>query len=264
MTLRTLIVDDEPLARERLKLMLEAEPALQIVAECKNGIEALAFLRAETVDLLFLDVQMPRLSGIEVAREIGIRHLPPTIFVTAYQEHAVQAFELEAVDYLTKPIELPRLKQALKRAHERAAAKIALLTHDRLNGLLNRLHEATKEPQSYAQRLLVRDGQRDLLLPVDSIEWIEAADYYSSLHVKERTFLLRKSIAELADKLDPATFVRVHRSAIVNLNHVREIYREGPEEGSLILSKGQRVRVSKSGRQRLVAVGRSSGRPSQR
>jgi len=257
MKLKTMIVDDEPLARERLKFMLAADEDLEIVAECKNGNEALASLRAQPVDLLLLDVQMPGLNGFEFIRELGPANLPPTIFVTAYQEHAVQAFEIEAVDYLTKPIEHLRLKQAILRVRERTAARSALLNQAEWTAHRNQVGQAAGTAKSYLTRLPVRDGHKDILLPVDLIEWIEATDYYSSLHTKECTFLLRESMAELARKLNPALFVRVHRCTIVNLNHICAIYREGSNEGSLDLSNGCRLRFSKSGRQRLMEVIRS-------
>jgi two-component system, LytTR family, response regulator len=250
--LRTVIVDDESLARERLRLMLQAEPDVQIVAECRNGQETIHCLRSEQVELLFLDVQMPLLSGLEVARQIGVQHLPPLIFVTAYQEYALQAFELHAVDYLTKPIEKERLRQAIGRFREREAGQNALRIQDRLSAVLDRLQRI----ETYATRILVREGPKEVFLGVSSIEWIEAADYYSRLHSKGRSYLLRETMDDVAARLDPVTFVRVHRSSIVNLNFVQEIHREGPLEGSLLLSTGRRINVSKSGRQRLLEAGR--------
>ena len=250
--LRTVIVDDESLARERLRLMLDAEPDVQIVAECRNGMETITCLRSERVELLFLDVQMPLLSGLDVARQIGVQHLPPTIFVTAYQEYALQAFVLHAVDYLTKPIEKERLRHAIGRVREREAGQNALRIQDRLLAVLDRLQRI----ETYVTRLLVREGRKEILLGVNSIEWIEAADYYSKLHSKGRSYLLRETMDDVAARLDPATFVRVHRSSIVNLNFVQEIHREGPLEGSLLLSNGRRINVSKSGRQRLLEAGR--------
>ena len=254
MILRTLIVDDEPLARERLKLLLHQEMDVEVIGECGNGIEALAFLRSTPLDLLFLDIQMPERSGLEIFEEIGMLGMPATVFVTAYQEHAVRAFEVEAIDYLTKPVNPKRLKLTLVRVRHSLEAKTALLTQSQFTVALREMRGSGEQPSRYIKRILVRDGVKDLLLPTDSIVWIEAADYYSGLHVNGRTLMLRESITELAEKLDPSVFLRVHRSAIVNLNHVAEIYREGPDEGTVVLLSGQRLKMSKTGRLKLTQL----------
>jgi two-component system LytT family response regulator len=255
MILRTVIVDDEPLALERLKLLLADEPNLEIVAECTDGEEAVSYLQSQAVDLLFLDIQMPGMSGLEVVQGIGMFHLPPTVFVTAFQEHAVRAFDVQAVDYLTKPIDPQRLKLAMHRVRERLAAKTALLTQAQFSAVLSGLRNPLETPKSYTSRFMVRDGTKDIPVLTEFIEWIEAADYYSSLHVKGRTHMLRETIAKLTRKLDPTVFVRVHRSAIVNLNFVREIYREGPDDGTVVLLDGKRLRISRTGRQKLAEIG---------
>jgi two-component system LytT family response regulator len=252
MILRTLIVDDEPLARERLKLLLHQQGDVQVVGECGNGTEALACLRSTPLDLLFLDIQMPERSGLEVVQELGMLGMPATVFVTAYQEHAVRAFEVEAIDYLTKPVEPQRLKLTLDRVRKALDVKTALLTHSQFTTALREMRSPKDEPKRYISRLLVKDGAKDLLLSTQSIEWIEAADYYSGLHFNGRTLMLRESISELASKLDPEMFLRVHRSAIVNLNHLAEIYREGPDEGTVVLLSGQRIKMSKTGRLKLT------------
>jgi len=256
MSLRALIVDDEPLARERLKLLLAEEPDILLAEEARDGLEALASLRANPIDLLFLDIQMPGMTGLEVAIEVGAQHLPPTIFITAYQEHAVEAFRLAAVDYLTKPIERPRLKLALDRVRGNRAAFSALAMQAQLSKLLESFERRTNQTSEPAQRLRVRDGDKDLIIPTYQVEWIGAADYYSSLHVGKRTYLLRESIADLSQRLDPAVFIRVHRSALVNLSFVQALYREGSEDGTLVLTNGQRVKTSKAGRDRLIAEGK--------
>lgn len=257
MMLRTVTVDDEPLARERLKLLLAAELDVHIVSECKNGAEAIAYLHSQPVDLLFLDIQMPRIDGLGVVQEIGMLHLPPTVFVTAYQEYAVQAFEIEAIDYLTKPVEPERLKLAMERVRGRLAAKSALLTQAQFVAVLDGLRGPEHSRPPYVSRLMVRDGVKDVLVQPQLIEWIEAADYYSCLHLKGHTLMLRETVSELCRKLDPITFVRVHRSVIVNLNYVREIYREGSDEGTVVLLDGQRLRMSRAGRQKLNEIARS-------
>jgi two-component system, LytTR family, response regulator len=254
--LRTVTVDDEPLARERLKFLLAAEPDVHLVSECKNGAEAIAYLHSHTVDLLFLDIQMPRIDGLGVVQEIGMLHLPPTVFVTAYQEYAVRAFEIQAIDYLTKPVEPERLKLAMERVRERLAAKNALLTQAQFVAALDGLRGPAHARPPHIGRFMVRDGVRDVLVQTQSIEWVEAADYYSCLHVKGRALMLRETVSELCRKLDPITFVRVHRSVIVNLNYVREIYREGSDEGTVVLLDGQRLRMSRAGRQKLNEIGK--------
>jgi two-component system LytT family response regulator len=254
MTLHAVIVDDEPLARERLKLLLRQEDDVVVVAEFGNGSDALAYLRSNEIDLLFLDIQMPERNGLEVIEELGIFGMPPTVFVTAYNEHAVRAFDMEAIDYLTKPVEPKRLKLSLDRVRKALLAKTALLTQAQFSTALREMRAVAKEPKRYLSRLLVKDGVKDLLVSAESIEWIEAADYYCGLHVNGRTHMLREPITELAGKLDPAIFLRVHRSAIVNLNYVQEIYREGREEGTVVLRDGQRLKMSKSGRLRLNQI----------
>jgi two-component system, LytTR family, response regulator len=252
--LRTVIVDDEQLALERLKLLLQDSQDIEIVQECRDGEEALAYLQANAVDLLFLDIQMPAMSGLQVVDQLGLMGMPATVFVTAYQEYAIRAFEVEAIDYLTKPIEPLRLKMAVDRVRERVKAKQALLTQAQFTALLGSMQTVAASPSSgssYTKRLLVRDGIRDVLVAVEEIEWIEAADYYSSLHVGNRTLLVRESLTELSGRLDPAMFLRVHRSAVVNLNCVREIFREGPDEGTVVLTNGTKIKLSRSGRRRL-------------
>ncbi len=255
MTLRTLIVDDEPLARERLKLLLSADPDINLIHEARNGPEAISLLRETPIDLLFLDVQMPGTTGLEVAVEVGVQHLPPTIFVTAYQEHAIDAFQLAAVDYLTKPVGRARLNIALDRVRTQRAASQALLMQSQLSTLLSTLHTPPPAKEAHLQRFRVREGDKDLIIPAAQVEWIEAADYYASLHLRKRTYLVRESIADLTTRLDPRIFVRVHRSALVNLNFVQALFREGADEGTLLLSTGQQVRTSKAGRDRLEAGG---------
>ena len=257
MNLRTVIVDDEQLGRELLRALLAGHKEVQIVAECKNGREAIEYLQSEPVDLLFLDIQMPKISGFDVVERVGLQHLPPTVFVTAYQEHAVRAFDVHAVDYLTKPVEAERLQRALDRVREKIAAKTALLTQAQLSEILNRVHNSNDEPKAYPSRFLVKDGLKEILLPVDKIEWIEAAEYYSCLHSNGRRFMLRETITDLSEKLDPRHFVRIHRSSIVNLNQIGEIYREGQTEGSVVLIDGRKLKMSKAGRQKLVEIGRA-------
>lgn len=256
MTLRSIIVDDEPLARELLGLLLAEHEGIQVVAKFQNGREAVDYLRSNPVDLLFLDVQMPGLGGFDVVQQVGLQHLPPTVFVTAYQEHAVRAFDVHAVDYLTKPVESERLSTALQRVREKIAAKTALLTHTQMAALVRGLQSAEKV-RSNPSRFLVRDGEKEILLSIERINWIEASAYYCGLHTDSRTYMLRETITELSSQLDPRQFVRIHRSSIVNLDQIREIYREGHGEGFVVLMDGQQLRMSKAGRQKLAELGKA-------
>jgi two-component system LytT family response regulator len=160
------------------------------------------------------------------------------------------------VDYLTKPVDGERLETALERVHEKIAAKAALLTQEQLAAVLNGLRNSTEESKSYPTRFLVKDGEKEILLPVEKIGWIEAAAYYCCLHTNGRRYMLRETISDLSDKLDPRQFVRIHRSSIVNLDQIREIYREGNADGSVVLMDGHKLRMSKAGRQKLIELGK--------
>ena len=254
MSLRTLIADDEPLARERLRLLLAAHPQVEIAAECRNGREAIAALKAQPIDLAFLDIQMPGNSGFEVLQEIGPAHMPLTVFVTAYNSYAIKAFEVHALDYLTKPVEPERLALALARIEERIAAKAALAMQSQLKDLLQGLPRPASDRKQYPQRILVPDRAKDAFVVVNEIEWIEAADYYVHIHANGKSLALRQPIKDLAASLDPKRFVRIHRSAIVNVSHVREILRDGHTDGWVVLTSGQRLRMSKVGWQNLLAA----------
>jgi two-component system, LytTR family, response regulator len=254
MRLRTLIADDEPLARERLKLMLADEPGIDVVAECRNGKETIAALKTEKIDLMFLDIQMPAGGGFEVIDAIGVQNIPPTVFVTAYQQFAIRAFSVHAIDYLTKPIEQERFCETLRRAKARIAGDAALQTQEHLTAALDALRNGSKNGRCYQERFLIRDGNKEALVHVGDVEWIEASDYYSCLHVGGRTYMLRESIKDLSVKLDPAQFVRIHRSVIVRIGQVREIHREGKAEYFVVLAGGHRLRMSKAGWQNLIAT----------
>ena len=254
MTLKTLIADDEPLARERLRFLLASDQEIEIVEECRNGREVVAALKSKPVDLVLLDIQMPGNTGFEVIEKIGPAHMPMTVFVTAHNAYAVKAFEVHALDYLTKPVEPERLQAALAHVKERIAAKTALTTHAQFSSLLESLNKSGAERGPFPERLLVPNGAKDSFVTIHDIEWIEAADYYVCLHVGNKTFMLRETIKQLSSSLDPKRFVRVHRSAIVNVDHVREILREGRTEGWVVLSNGQRLKMSKTGWQSLLAM----------
>jgi two-component system, LytTR family, response regulator len=253
MVVRTMIADDEPLARERLKLLLGSDNEIEIVAECRNGNEVGVALRTVPVDLIFLDIQMPGKSGFEVIQEIGLSRAPLTVFVTAYNEYAVQAFEAHALDYLVKPVEKKRFQDTLERVKERIRLQETLAAREEISSVLSALRSASQH-EEYPQRILAKKGNSEAVVMVGDIEWIEAADYYACLHVAGKTHLVRETIKALEAKLDPRKFVRLHRSAIVNIDHVREIHRDGRTEGWVLLSTGERVRLNKTGWHKLAAL----------
>jgi two-component system LytT family response regulator len=256
MRLKAMIADDEVLAREGLRLLLSADDDIEIVAECSSGRETVATLQEQRVDVLFLDIQMPGVDGFEVLRQVGLAHLPAVVFITAHNEYAVQAFAVEALDYLTKPVEPERLERTLRRVKERVAAHAAPITQEQLQSALAVLSDGSTGSDKHPKRLVVPNGSKDIFVAVDEIEWIEAESYYSCLHVGSKRYMLRETIKHLAATLDPKTFIRVHRSAIVNINYVREVFREGQNEGWVVLANGRRLKMSKPGWQCLLAAGR--------
>ncbi|HEX4137306.1 MAG TPA: response regulator [Bryobacteraceae bacterium] len=258
MKLKALIADDEPLARERLRFLLSGDEEIEVVGECRNGREVVMALREKAPDVLFLDIQMPARGGFDVIEQIGEANMPVTVFVTAHTEYALKAFEVHALDYLTKPIEPERLRRTLARVKERVASQSALMTQEQVRSVFDRIRSAAPPGnKTCRKRLLVRNGTKDVLVSLDQVEWIEASDYYSCLHVGTRNYLLREPIKQLAGSLDPGKFDRVHRSAIVNIGQVREVIREGRSEGAVVLHSGQRLKMSKVGWQALLAATRT-------
>jgi len=257
MKLTTIIADDEPLARERLRFLLSGDEEICVVGECRNGREVVTALKERRIQVLFLDIQMPGRGGFEVIEQVGLAHMPVTVFVTAHNQHALRAFEVQALDYLTKPVEPERLQATLARVKERVASSVALSNQEQLKSVLESLANGAGAKRDYPKRLLVPGGRRDCFVNVDEIEWIEAADYYCCLHVGAKNLMLRETIKQLAETLDPEKFVRIHRSIIVNVNRVQEIFREGRSEGSVSLTNGQRLKMSRAGWQQLLVVMRN-------
>jgi two-component system LytT family response regulator len=226
-----IVVDDEPLARSNLTVLLRRHPEIEIVAECGSGVEAPELIRRAKPNLLFLDVQMPECDGFDVLELLG-RDVPPAIvFVTAYDRYALRAFEAGALDYLLKPFDDARFDLALSRAVERIAL--------------------AKTKPTKSERLVIKNAGHVAFLNVSEIDWIEAADYYACLHVGPRTHMLRRSIAELEQDLDPARFCRIHRSTIVNLNRVRGLTLSTDGDYEVELEDKTRLRLSRSYRKQL-------------
>jgi two-component system, LytTR family, response regulator len=258
MKLRAFIADDEPLARERLRFLLANDPDIEITGECRNSREVVTALKERPCEVLFLDIQMPGGTGFDIIDQVGSARMPITVFVTAHNHYAPQAFDVHALDYLTKPVEPERLKTALIRVKERLASQNALQTEEQLRSLLAALTEGARAQRKYPRRLIVPNGPKDSFVNVDEIDWIEAADYYACLHVGSRTFMLRETIKQLAETLDPRKFVRVHRSVIVNITQVREILHGSRSEGWVQLAGGHRLKMSKAGWDALLAATRST------
>ena len=238
--LRTIIVDDEELARSVVRELLRAHSEVQVVAECVNGFEAVKAVAEHKPDLLFLDVQMPKLTGFDVLELIGTN--VAVIFVTAYDEFAMKAFEVHAVDYLLKPVGKERLEAALERAKARVGEKMPAPTE---------LSAAARAPGEYAERIVVKDGTKVTLIPVEKLDYAEAQDDYVGLASEGKKHLKQQTIAGLEASLDPKQFVRIHRSYLVNLERVARIEPYGKDSKLAILSTGARLPVSRTGYARL-------------
>jgi two-component system LytT family response regulator len=257
--LRVLIVDDEPPAREGLRLLLARDPQVEIVGECANGYEALTLLRQARPDLVFLDAQMPELDGFDVLERVGSEAMPAVIFVTAYDRYALQAFEVQALDYLLKPFSDERFARALQRAKRQLAQEEVTDVRERLQGLLAERRQArgaaavqlSSAASPYLERLMIKAGGRVCFLGVEEIDWIEAANYYVILHAAAKTHLLRETITNLAARLDPQKFLRIHRSTIVNLAKVKDWQPQGHGESVVILQNGTRLKLSRRRRKML-------------
>jgi two-component system LytT family response regulator len=229
--IRALVVDDEPLARSNLTVLLRRDPEIEVVRECGSGMEAIAEIRGSTPDLVFLDVQMPECDGFDVLEMLGGELPPAVVFVTAYDQYALRAFEAGALDYLLKPFDNARFDRALGRAKERIAIG--------------------KTPTPTLERFAVKSAGQVSFLKISEVDWIEAADYYSCLHVGPRTHLLRRSMAELEAELDQAVFCRIHRSTIVRLDRVRGLKLNESGEYDVLLEDGTKLRLSRRYRREL-------------
>jgi len=249
--IRVLVVDDEPLAREKIRGMAADDPDIRIVGECSNGAEAIEAIQAIQPDLLLLDVQMPEVGGFAVLEALRDESsLPPVIFITAYDHYAVRAFEVHALDYLLKPFDRERFRAAMERAKKQ-------IRRDPDNGIDARilaLLEQIKEPQRYSERLVVKTGGRVFFLNTDEIDWIEAEGNYVSIHTNKKAYLLRETISSLEAQLDPKDFVRIHRSAIANINRIKELQPWSHGEYHVILQDGTQLTLSRSYREKLQAA----------
>ncbi|MFZ3215464.1 MAG: LytTR family DNA-binding domain-containing protein [Candidatus Acidiferrales bacterium] len=244
--IRAVVVDDEELARQVLREFISAHPEIEVVAECANGFEAVKIVTEQKPDLIFLDIQMPKLDGFEVLELIGDHSA--VIFVTAYDSYAIKAFEVHAVDYLLKPFGADRFEAALLRAKERLAGKLPETRPPAAE-----LATAARPPAQFVDRIAVRDGTRVFIIPVAKLDYAEAQDDYVALVADGKKHLKQQTISSLESALDPARFLRIHRSYVVNLERVVKVEPYAKDSHIAVLSTGAQLPVSRAGFQRLRA-----------
>lgn len=255
---RVLIVDDELLGRQRVEDMVRKEPDVEIVGMIDNGAEAVKEIRALRPDLVFLDVQMPGMTGLDVLAEVGPDEMPATIFVTAYDHYALKAFEVAALDYLVKPFDDERFEQAFRRARRMIDLEEVGRTTRKLLSLLGGRLAPTEEPAQqdprgapYLERVAVEMRGQVRVVPVDTIDYIEASGPYAELHVADKTYVIRERMQTLEDRLDPGDFFRIHRSAIVRIDRIETLLRSSGGDYAVRLKGGAELSVSRSRREEL-------------
>jgi len=250
MRIRTLIVDDEPLARDRVKRFLRDENDIQVIGECGNGKEAVAAIRERHPDLVFLDIQMPEKNGFEVVRSLDESRMPAVIFVTAYDQYALQAFDVHALDYLLKPFNRDRLHRAVSHAREQIESRRIGQLDERLTSLIQDL----KAEKKYLERLVVKSVGRVFFLKTDEIDWIEAAGNYVKLHSGREAHMIRETMNGIEAKLNPEKFLRIHRSTVVNIDRIKELHPMFSGDYAVILRNGTELALSRNYRERLLEL----------
>lgn len=245
--IRTLIVDDESLARDRIRELLNEIQEIEIVGECSNGLQAVEAILIKKPELLFLDIQMPGMDGFDVIRTIGVENMPTLIFVTAYDHYAVQAFENYAFDYLLKPFNSKRLITTV----ERVVAFIDRQPTDPIHKRLDDLMEQIKQKDSYLERILIKATNRIYFIKVDDIDWIESAGNYIDIHSGQDIHLLRETMNNIEAKLNPSKFLRIHRTAIVNIDQIKEMQSDVDNNYLVILKCGKHLTMSRGQREKL-------------
>lgn len=254
-----LIVDDEPVARAGVRKLVQHDPDITVVGEARDGAEAISLIAELQPDLVFLDIQMPELNGFDVLEAVGADRAPIVVFVTAYDQFALRAFEAQALDYILKPFDDERFRAALARAKDQVRRSRSADLTDKLEALLSAYATQSRAPAQgarpgYLTRIIVRDSGTVTFQPVDTLDWIEAADYYAKLHIGDAVQLVRYTMNELEHQLDPRRFVRVHRSAIVNISRVKEIRVDYQNHHLVVLKNGTRIPLSRSRRDLLEDV----------
>jgi two-component system LytT family response regulator len=250
MPLTALIVDDEPLARDGLRTLLSRDPEIAAIREARDGREAVVSIRECNPEIVFLDVQMPEMDGFAVVRTIGAEYMPVVVFVTAHDQYAIQAFEINALDYLLKPVIEERFVKALVRAKSRIHSNEAADSNRQIIGLL----ETIASPQSHLKRLVVRSAGKTVFVDVESVDWIQGAENYVELHAGRVSHLLHVTMNNLEKSLDPEIFLRVHRSIIVNLCRIRDLQPGAHGEYLITLRDGTRLQSGRTYADRLRAV----------
>ena len=238
--IKVLVADDEPLARERLTGLLSQEPDIEVVGQARDGEEAITAIQDHTPDLVFLDVQMPQMNGFEVVEAVGTEKMPLVIFVTAYDQHALKAFQVRALDYILKPFDRERFSEALQRARKQIEREETGDLGRRLLALVKDL----RKDQPKTDRLVVKSGGRLFFLRADEIDWVEAAGNYVRLHVGTASHLLRETMNAIEGRLDPEKFFRIHRSRIVNMERIQELQPWLNGEYAVVLRTGARLTLS--------------------
>ena len=250
MRLSVLIVDDEPLAREGLKRLVSSDADVAAIREARNGREALVSIREQKPDLVLLDVQMPRMDGFAALEALGAAPLPEIIFVTAHDQYAIRAFEISAVDYLLKPVTEERFRTAFERAKRRLAPRIppghgATEPDDMTRQILAAL-DAIASPRRHLKRIAVRDGEKTVLIPADDVEWVEALQNYVRLHVGSATYVLHVPMSTIEAALDPERFARIHRSHIVNVQRIKQLWPFSHGQYIVELRSGHRIQSGRT------------------
>jgi two-component system, LytTR family, response regulator len=240
--IRVLIIDDEPLPRERIRTLLAEHRNVEVVGECRDGLEAVNSILAGRPDLIFLDIQMPELDGFEVIKAISHEYLPAIIFVTAFDQYAIRAFDVNAIDYLLKPINAARFETAVRRAIERLAEANP---HEPDRRLLNFIEQLRAEPK-FTTRFVVRSGSRLSFVRTSEVDWIDVADNYVRLHIAGREHLVRDTLKSVELQLDPEIFVRVHRSIIINLDRVESVEHTFHGEYLVTMKDGAKLTTSRT------------------
>lgn len=259
-----MIVDDEPLARGTIRLLLKTDAEIEIVAEAGSGSEAVELIAEHAPDLLFLDIQMPGMNGFDVLEKIDTASIPAIIFVTAFDQYALRAFEVHALDYLLKPFDDARFEKALRQAKAQIEQREINLLSQKLFALLEDNEgkrngpptraAAAQDRSPYLTRLMIKSASRIFFLKVEEIDWIGAEDYYVKLHVGRKSHLLRETMNEMEAKLDPEKFLRIHRSSIVNLDRVKEMHAHFNGDYVVILHDGTELKLSRSRREQLQSL----------
>ena len=253
--IRALIVDDEPLARRGIRRLLQSVPDVEIVGEAVNGEDAVAAVEKQKPDLVFLDIQMPLLDGFSAIGKIGLENMPEIVFVTAFDEHAIRAFEINAIDYLLKPIDPERFRKCLDRVRQRMTNSRGEKLDDKLSSLLQTLERVeSKTEKTFLSRIVVKDAERIFFVMADEIIWISSEGNYVKIHTKNKSYLLRETMDGLENKLNPGEFLRIRRSTIVRVNEIKALHTLFNGEFDVVLKDGTKLASSRRYKQKLNSL----------